>query len=57
MMSENEGLSLGYRLWWRIRRHTMTFLGPAQLGDDDPIERLTEERRAKAAEARARRQS
>lgn len=54
-MANNEGLSIGYRLWWGLRRTVMTFFGPAQLGDNDPMERLDAERRAKMAEAQARR--
>lgn len=54
-MANDEGLSLGYRLGWNIRRIAMTVFGPAQLGEDDPMERLREERRRKSAEARARR--
>lgn len=53
-MANDEGLSLGYRIGWNIRKLTMTFFGPAQLGDEDPMDRLHEERRRKAAEARAR---
>lgn len=50
----DEGLSLGYRLGWRIRKTVMTVFGPAQLGDNDPLERLRVERERKIAEARAR---
>ena len=53
-MAKDEGLSLGYRIGWNIRKMTMTVFGPAQLGDEDPMERLHEERRRKVAEARAR---
>ncbi|GAB47484.1 hypothetical protein [Mobilicoccus pelagius] len=54
-MAKDEGLSLGYRIGWNIRKLAMTFFGPAQLGEEDPMERLHEERRRKSAEARARR--
>ena len=38
---ENEGLSLGYRMWWRFRYVGMHVCGPAQLGDEsDPQRRL-----------------
>lgn len=52
-MANSEGLGIGYRLGWNIRRIVMTFFGPAQLGEDDPMERLTTERRQKSAEALA----
>ena len=52
-MSKDEGLSLGYRIGWNIRRAAMTVFGPAQLGDEDPMERLYNERRQKVSEARA----
>ncbi|WP_040158558.1 hypothetical protein [Mobilicoccus massiliensis] len=54
-MAKDEGLSLGYRLWWNIRKAVLTVFGPAQLGDADPLERLRREREEKAARARARR--
>ena len=53
-MAKDEGLSLGYRIGWNIRKMAMTVFGPAQLGEEDPTERLHEERRRKVAEARAR---
>lgn len=56
-MAKDEGLSLWYRLGWNIRRAVLSVLGPAQLGDDDPLERLHIERREKAAEARAKKGS
>jgi hypothetical protein len=50
---DDEGLSLGYRVLWRIRYAGMHMFGPAQLGEaDDPHERLKRERTAKAAQAR-----
>lgn len=46
----SDGLSIGYRAWWNVRRLVMTVFGPAQLsGDRDPIERLRRERAAKIA--------
>ena len=55
---ENEGLSLGYRMWWRFRYAGMHVFGPAQLGDEsDPQRRLERERAARVEAARARRLS
>ena len=54
-MAGNEGLSLGYRIWWGIRRSVLTVFGPAQLGEDDPIENLRREREDKIAQARTKR--
>ena len=55
-MAKDEGLSLGYRIAWNIRRAVMTVFGPAQLGDDDdPLARLRAERAAKVREAQSRR--
>ncbi len=48
----SEGLSLGYRIVYRLRRVVMSVYGPAELGDDDPLVRLAEERAAKIAEAK-----
>lgn len=48
-MANKEGLSIGYRLWWNIRRLVLTVLGPAQLGDADPLYRLKKERADKVA--------
>ncbi|WP_168583629.1 hypothetical protein [Gephyromycinifex aptenodytis] len=56
-MAKDEGLSIGYRMGWNIRRAVMSVLGPAQLGEDDPMERLNVERRNKVAEARAKKNS
>lgn len=54
--TDNEGLSLGYRLMWRLRYAGMHVFGPAQLGDDsDPQRRLERERAAKVEAARAKR--
>jgi hypothetical protein len=54
--SDSEGLSLGYRILYRIRYIGLHLYGPAQLGDrDDPHVRLRRERERKVAAARARR--
>lgn len=50
-----DGLSLGYRIGWRLRKIAMIFFGPAQLGAEDPTRKLYAEREAKLAEARAKR--
>ncbi|MBW3084489.1 hypothetical protein KEM60_00677 [Austwickia sp. TVS 96-490-7B] len=50
-----DGLSIGYRIGWRLRRIAMTLFGPAQLGDDDPTAKLYAEREAKIAAAQAKR--
>lgn len=51
--ADREGLSLLYRLGWRIRYIGMHMYGPAQLdGQSDPHERLKQERQAKVAAAR-----
>ncbi|STD05717.1 hypothetical protein [Dermatophilus congolensis] len=52
-MANKDGLSLGYRLWWNIRRVAMSIFGPAQLGDNDPLHRLKAEREAKIAQYHA----
>ncbi len=50
----SDGLSIGYRIGWRIRRVMMTVFGPAQLGaGEDPTMKLYAEREAKIAEAKA----
>lgn len=49
----SDGLSLGYRIGWRLRKMAMTVFGPAQLGANDPTRKLYAEREAKIAEARA----
>jgi hypothetical protein len=52
--SESEGLSLGYRILYRIRYIGLHLYGPAQLGDaEDPHVRLRRERERKVAAARA----
>lgn len=51
---DNEGLSLGYRVMWRLRYAGLQVFGPAQLGDDsDPQRRLERERVAKVEAAKA----
>ncbi len=50
---KNEGLSVGYRIWYQIRRLGLTVFGPAQLGESvDPTARLLAEREAKVGKAR-----
>jgi hypothetical protein len=54
----NEGLSLGYRILYRIRYIGLHVFGPAQLGEaDDPHAQLRRERAAKVAAAKAARES
>ena len=49
----SQGLSLAYRVGWRIRYLGWHLFGPAELhGDQDPHERLQRERRARVAAAR-----
>ena len=49
----NEGLSIGYRIGYQLRKIGLTFFGPAQLGEtSDPTARLAAERAAKVANAR-----
>jgi hypothetical protein len=49
----NEGLSIGYRIGYQLRKIGLTFFGPAQLGEtSDPTARLAAERAAKVAKAR-----
>lgn len=51
---EREGLSLGYRIVWRIKLILLTFYGPPRLDENqDPITRLRRERADKVAAARA----
>ena len=52
--TDNEGLSLGYRILWRLRYAGMHVFGPAQLGDErDPQRRMERERAAKVEAAKA----
>lgn len=56
--SDSEGLSVLYRLLYRIRYLGLHVFGPAQLGDsDDPHARLRRERERKVAKARQERQA
>ncbi|MEP6628818.1 MAG: hypothetical protein ABJA89_00040 [Lapillicoccus sp.] len=49
----SEGLSLAYRVGWRVRYLGWHLFGPAELhGDQDPHVRLRRERRARVAAAR-----
>lgn len=55
---ENEGLSLGYRVGYRIQMAMWEVFGPAQLGaQDDPQMRLRRRRAAKVEAARADREA
>jgi hypothetical protein len=50
---DREGLSLAYRIGYRIRYTTLQLFGPAQLGGGaDPHRRLERERAARVAAAR-----
>jgi hypothetical protein len=52
--TDHEGLTLGYRVMWRLRYAGLHVFGPAQLGDDsDPQRRLERERAAKVEAAKA----
>ena len=56
--AEVEGLSIGYRIGWRLRYLATSVFGPAQLGTaDDPQLKLRRERERKAAAARADREA
>ncbi|CAN7253622.1 hypothetical protein LJR027_000978 [Terrabacter sp. LjRoot27] len=49
-----DGLSIPYRIGYRLRLIALTVFGPAQLGEgNDPTARLARERAAKVAAARA----
>ncbi|MEO6999767.1 MAG: hypothetical protein ABI112_16965 [Terracoccus sp.] len=51
------GLSLGYRIGYRMKLIGLTIFGPAQLGENnDPKLRLQRERAERVAAAQARRQ-
>ena len=53
----HEGLSLGYRVMYRIKHAGLSVFGPAQLSEEqDPRRRLERERAAKIEAARQRRQ-
>jgi hypothetical protein len=50
--ADRTGLSLGYRIGWRLRYAAVSVFGPAQLGtDDDPQMRLRREKREKVEAA------
>lgn len=56
--ADREGLSLGYRLGYRIRWVLFTFYGPPRLNaSQDPLTRLKKEREARVAAARATREA
>lgn len=56
--ADREGLSLGYRIGWRLRYAAMSVFGPAQLGtDDDPQVRLQREKRERVESARRARET
>jgi len=49
-----KGLSIGYRIGYRLRLIGLTVFGPAQLGEgNDPKARLERERAARLAKARS----
>jgi hypothetical protein len=51
--ADHEGLSLAYRIGWRVRYAGVSVFGPAQLGtEDDPQMRLRREKRDKVEAAR-----
>lgn len=53
----NEGLSVGYRIGYRLRHMALTVFGPAQLGEaEDPTARLEAERAARVERARRKRE-
>ncbi len=55
--SGGSGLSIGYRIGYRLRMIGLTFFGPAQLGENsDPKLLLERERAERVAAARARRE-
>lgn len=56
--SRSKGLSVGYRIGYRLRLIGLTIFGPAELGEgNDPKARLARERAARVARARAARGS
>lgn len=51
--ADREGLSLGYRILYRIKHFGYQVYGPAQLDEQqDPLQRLEHERARKVAAAR-----
>jgi hypothetical protein len=56
--ADREGLSLGYRIGYRVKWVGMHLYGPAQLGEaEDPHRRLERQRAAKVAAARKAREA
>ena len=56
--ADREGLSLAYRIGYRVRWIGMHLYGPAQLGDaEDPHRRLERQRAAKVASAQKAREA
>jgi len=54
--ADHEGLSLGYRMLYRVKIMGLSVFGPAQLDDrDEPRARLKRERAAKVDAARQKR--
>ncbi|MGG5260517.1 hypothetical protein [Phycicoccus avicenniae] len=52
-MARSDGLSLGYRIGWRVRYALTSVFGPAQLGTaDDPQQKLRCERERRVEQAR-----
>jgi hypothetical protein len=52
------GLSVGYRIGYRLKMIGLTLFGPAQLGEgNDPKARLVADRQARLARAQAERQN
>ena len=52
--ADRAGLSVRYRVMYRLRRMILQMYGPAQLGEgDDPLAKLQRERAAKVAAAHA----
>ena len=57
MSSKNEGLSVGYRIGYRLRHMALAVFGPAQLGEsNDPTARLEAERAKRVERARRERE-
>ncbi len=55
--ADHEGLSVGYRVMYRIKHAGLSVFGPAQLSEEeDPRRRLERERAAKIEAARRKRQ-
>ncbi|GAB2470235.1 hypothetical protein GCM10027063_08280 [Promicromonospora xylanilytica] len=53
-MPNNDGLTLGYRVRWRLNWLLLHVVGPAQQPDDtDPRRRMERERAARVARYRA----